>query len=59
LRAGARLFTGVAHACETSSPRSRHAMEASISASRPRNGQYYVGIERQVALHPQTLLAYD
>jgi hypothetical protein len=23
------------------------------------NGQYYVGIERQVALHPQTLLAYE
>jgi hypothetical protein len=23
------------------------------------DGQYYVGIEREVALHPQTLLAYD
>jgi len=23
------------------------------------DGQYYVGIERQVALHPQTLLAYE
>src|SRR5260370_30972133 len=23
------------------------------------DGQYYVGIEREVALHPQTLLAYE
>src|SRR4029077_18154960 len=23
------------------------------------DGQYYVGVEREVALHPQTLLAYE
>jgi DMSO/TMAO reductase YedYZ molybdopterin-dependent catalytic subunit len=23
------------------------------------DGQYYVGIEREIALHPQTLLAYE